>query len=134
MNSNFLKSACFAAWVALCSVALAKIPAPVLSDEAKAKAEEAKAKTAHTDKVGNYKLCMAQDRAASKYYADMQRSSKATKPATAVAPCADPGAFVYVPVVAGAAVAAAPAAATAAKPGAAAVTPPAAASSAPKKS
>jgi hypothetical protein len=88
----------------------AKIPAPVLSDEAKAKAEEAKAKTAHNGKVDAYKLCVAQDKSATRYYADMKRANKETKPATATTPCADPGAFVYVP----AAPASAPAAATAA--------------------
>ena len=35
---------------------LAKLPAP--SDEAKAKAAEAAAKTAHAGKVDNYKLCL----------------------------------------------------------------------------
>jgi hypothetical protein len=118
----------------LCFVGIvhAKIPAPVLSDEAKAKAEEAKAKTAHNGKVDAYKLCVAQDKSATRYYADMKRANKETKPATATAPCADPGAFVYVP----AAPASAPAAATAAT---AVTSPPAAAApmsaptSAPKK-
>jgi hypothetical protein len=116
-----------AAMLCFVGVVHAKIPAPVLSDEAKAKAEEAKAKTAHNGKVDAYKLCVAQDKSATRYYADMKRANKETKPATATTPCADPGAFVYVPAASSSAPAAATAAAT--------VTPAAAATpaSAPKK-
>ena len=42
--------------------ALAKLPAPVLTDEAKAKAAEAAAKTAHGNKVADYQLCKSMDR------------------------------------------------------------------------
>lgn len=42
----------------LCSVALAKLPAP--TPEAAAKAAEAAAKAAWSGKVDNYKLCQAQ--------------------------------------------------------------------------
>jgi len=86
------------------AVSLAKLP-PV-SDEAKAKAAEATAKTAWTGKVDGFALCKAQDKAAAK----TAKSGKAGK-ATATPPCADPGPFVYTP-----AVAAAPAAAPAAPP------------------
>jgi hypothetical protein len=86
------------------TVSWAKLPAP--SDEAKAKAAEAAAKTAWVGKVDNYKLCLSQDKVASRYYADAKRLGKDAKPATATAACADPGAFVYPPP-------AAPAAATA---------------------
>ena len=90
------------------AVSMAKLPAP--SDEAKAKAAEAAAKTAWTGKVDGYALCKAQDKAAAK----TAKSGKAGKP-TATPPCADPGPFVYTPAVAGApatapAVAGAPAA------------------------
>ena len=44
--------------------AFAKLPAPVLSDEAKAKAAEAAAKTAHGGKVANYQLCRSMERVA----------------------------------------------------------------------
>lgn len=78
--------------------AFAKLPAP--SDEAKAKAAEAAAKTAHAGKVDAYQLCKAQDKVAA-------RTNKAAKPATkdskdnkGAAPassCVDPGPFVYAP-------------------------------------
>ena len=47
------------------SAAWAKLPAPDLSDEAKAKAAEAAAKTAWSGKVAGYQLCKSQDKAAS---------------------------------------------------------------------
>ncbi|HET7867029.1 MAG TPA: hypothetical protein VFL86_21730 [Burkholderiaceae bacterium] len=83
---------------------LAKLPPP--SDEAKAKAAEAAAKTAWTDKVSAFQLCKAMDRSAAHY----RKENKAAKPAVATPPCADPGPFV------------APVAAAASAPGA---TPPA---------
>jgi hypothetical protein len=72
------------------AIVLAKLPAP--SDEAKAKAAEAAAKTAWTGKVDGYKLCKSQDAVAAK----TAKAGKAGKPA-ATPPCADPGAFVYTP-------------------------------------
>lgn len=72
------------------AIVLAKLPAP--SDEAKAKAAEAAAKTAWTGKVDAYKLCKSQDAVAAKTI----KFGKAGKPA-ATPPCADPGAFVYTP-------------------------------------
>jgi Tfp pilus assembly protein PilV len=101
------------------ALAMAKIPAPVLDDAAKAKAAETAAKTAWSGKVDAYALCKSQDRAAAAYYKSAKASGKPTKPAAATPPCADPGPFVYKPVVAGApAVAAAPAAVPAASPAA----------------
>ena len=99
-------------FVASCAVAvstLAKLPAP--SDEAKAKAAEAAAKTAHAGKVDNYQLCKSQDKAAAHYQKTSKMASKGAKPAT---PCADPGPFVYTPAGVAPA-AAAPAAVPAAK-------------------
>ena len=93
------------------TVATAKIPAPVLTDEAKAKAAEAAAKTAWSGKVDGFLLCKSQDKAAAHYY----KTAKSTKPAAAMPPCADPGPFVYpLPVAAAPAVAAPAAAAVAA--------------------
>ena len=86
----------------------AKLPPP--SDEAKAKAAEASAKTAWNDKVSAYKLCLSMDRAAANYRA----SAKAATPAIDTPPCADPGP--YVSPVAAAASAAATTTATAAAP------------------
>lgn len=67
----------------------AKLPA--LSDEAKAKAAEASAKTAWSGKVDGFLLCKYQDTTAGHYY----KTAKSTKPAAATPPCADPGPFVY---------------------------------------
>ena len=73
----------------------AKLPAP--SDEAKAKAAEAAAKTAHTGKVDGYLLCKYQDKTAASYYKAAKSSGKETKPAGSLPACADPGPFVYTP-------------------------------------
>ena len=79
--------------------ALAKLPAPVLSDEAKAKAAEAAAKTAYGNKLADFQLCKSMDRVAARYQADAKKAGKEAKPAAAAPPCADPGVFVA-PVVA----------------------------------
>ena len=78
----------------LATAAWAKIPAPVLDDAAKAKAEEAKAKTAWAGKVEAYQLCKAQDRVAVHAAKTAKSAGKEAKPATATPPCADPGPFV----------------------------------------
>ena len=78
----------------LCTGALAKLPP--LSDDAKAKAAEATAKTAHADKVGAYKLCQSMDRVAATYLADAKKAGKDVKPVATPA-CADPGPFAYTP-------------------------------------
>jgi len=80
--------------IGLCTGALAKLPPP--SDDAKAKAAEAAAKTAHGDKVGAYKLCQSMDRVAATYLADAKKAGKDVKP-VATPPCADPGPFAYTP-------------------------------------
>jgi hypothetical protein len=73
----------------------AKLPPP--SDEAKAKAAEAAAKTAHAGKVDAYKLCKSMDKVAAGYYASAKKTGMQTKPPVATTPCADPGPFVYTP-------------------------------------
>ena len=91
--SVLIISACFAA------PAIAKLPPP--SDEAKAKAAEAAAKTAWTDKVGAYQLCQAMNRTA-EYYRKAEKSAGKEAPAAVETPaCTDPGA--YAPPVAAAA-------------------------------
>jgi hypothetical protein len=91
---------------------LAKLPPP--SDEAKAKAAEAAAKTAHSGKVDAYQLCKSMDKVAADYYAAAKKAGTETKPPVATPPCVDPGPFVYPPPVpASAAAAAAPPAPTA---------------------
>ena len=81
---------------ALCtSVVLAKLPPP--SDEAKAKAAEAAAKTAWSGKVEAYQLCKSQDAVAAAYYSGLKKAGKDAKPPVATPPCADPGPFAYAP-------------------------------------
>ena len=112
---KLIKTICAAAVLALLgSMAAAKLPVPELSDEAKAKAAEAAAKTAHAGKVDNYKLCKSMDATAAQYYAQAKKAGKDVKPPVATPPCADPGPFVYTPPEA------APAAAAAAPPAVAA--------------
>jgi hypothetical protein len=94
--SSGLTSGLFATLlVAASTAALAKLPA--LSDEAKAKAAEATAKTAWAGKTDNYLLCKSQDKVAASYYKTAAAAGKPTKPAATVPPCSDPGAFVYTP-------------------------------------
>jgi hypothetical protein len=115
-----MKKLCAFAFVTLfATIAVAKIPAPVLTDEAKLKAAETAAKTAWSGKVDNFLLCKYQDKSAAHY----RKTATNTKPAAVTPPCADPGAFVFpVPEVAAPAVTTAPAtpavAAAAAKPAA----------------
>jgi hypothetical protein len=70
---------------------------PPLSPEAQAKADEAKAKTAWTDKVAAYQLCKSMDRVAESYFKRVKAAGPAASapgaPVT-TAPCADPGLFV----------------------------------------
>ena len=87
--------------------ALAKLPAP--SDEAKAKAAEAAAKTAHGNKVADFQLCKSREKVAAHYYKTAKASGKPTNPPVATPACADPGPYVAAAPAAPAAVAAAPA-------------------------
>ena len=88
MKKIILGALCLMAGVA----SLAKMPP--LSDEAKAKADEAKAKTAWSDKVAAYRLCLSQDKAAARYFSNMKEQAKEVKPAIAAPACADPGPYV----------------------------------------
>ena len=73
-------------------LALAKLPA--LSPEAQAKADEAKAKTAWSDKVSAYQLCRSMDRVAEVYRKSAKATGKETRPPAVTPPCTDPGPFV----------------------------------------
>lgn len=68
----------------------AKLPAPQLTDEQKAKATEAAAKSAHAAKVEAYQLCRSMDRVADRYGRELQAKGKAIQ-ASETKPCADPG-------------------------------------------
>jgi len=107
--TTMIKTLCAASVLALLSSASwAKLPP--LSDEAKAKADEAKAKAAWTGKVGAYQLCRAQDRVVAYYKKQPAAKPAAKGAAPAPGACADPGPFVYAPAAAAPATAAAPAA------------------------
>jgi hypothetical protein len=71
---------------------------PPLSDEAKAKAAEAAAKTGWSDKVGAYKMCLAMDRSAEVYRTNARSIGKDAPPADAAPACTDPGPYVAVPI------------------------------------
>lgn len=66
----------------LAGLASAKLPPP--SDEAKAAAAEAKAKTAWSDKVAAYKLCLVQNKVVEHYRKNKPAQAQVT-PATAAA-------------------------------------------------
>ena len=80
--------------VAFAGAAAAKLPP--LAPEAKAKADEAAARTAWTTKVSDFQLCKSMDKVAATYAARQKQQGKEVKP-TATPACTDPGAFVYTP-------------------------------------
>lgn len=69
--------------------ALAKLPP--LNEEAKAKAAEAAAKTAHANKVADYQLCKSREKVAAHYYKTTGKGKPQAKEATPA--CADPGPY-----------------------------------------
>ena len=80
--------------IAACLAAPALAKLPPVSDEAKAKAAEAAAKSAWTDKVGGYQLCQSMNRTAD-HYRKAEKSAGKDAPAAVDTPaCTDPGAFV----------------------------------------
>lgn len=68
---------------------LAKLPPP--TEEAKAKAAEAAAKTAHANKVADYQLCKSREKVAAHYYKTTGKGKPVSKEATPA--CADPGPY-----------------------------------------
>ena len=72
--------------------AQAKLPEP--SPEAKAKREEAVAKTTASDKTAAYKLCLAQDRVAAAYLKTRAAAGTPLRPAADLPACQDAGAYV----------------------------------------
>lgn len=70
----------------------AKLPPP--TEEDKAKAAEAAAKAAWTDKVGLYQLCVAMDRTADGYRKSTKAAGRPVPTAVATPPCANPGPYV----------------------------------------
>jgi len=72
--------------------AVAKLPP--LTDDAKAKAAEAAAKTAWSDKVASFQLCKAMNKAAASYQVAMKQAGKPAATPVETPACADPGAYV----------------------------------------
>ncbi len=70
---------------------------PPATEEAKAKAAETNAKSAWSDKVGLYQLCVSMDRTAAGYRKSTKASGKPVPVPVATPPCTNPG--VYVPQV-----------------------------------
>jgi len=97
--------------LALSGAVLAKLPP--LSEEAKAKAAEAAAKTAHANKVADFQLCKSREKVAAHYYKTTGKGKPVSKEPTPA--CADPGPYKPAEQAAAPAAPAAPAAA-AAKP------------------
>jgi hypothetical protein len=95
MNRQLISGIAGALLLGASAVAFAKLPA--LTDEAKAKAAEATAKTAWAGKVDAYQLCKSQDKVAASYFQKVKASNKEAKAPTATPPCTDPGAFAYTP-------------------------------------
>ena len=122
--THFIAGAAVVSASLFSAAAGAKLPA--LSDEAKAKAAEAAAKTAWNDKVGSYQLCKVMDRVADTYRKTAVTNGKSAPAPVETPACADPGAFVAPVVAAAAAPASAPPleAAGAHSPTATAVAPP----------
>ena len=90
---SFFAAAVFGVLTSLSVAAMAKLPA--LSDEAKAKAAEAAAKTAWAGKIDSFLLCKSQEKVATYYLQKVKASGTEPKQAVATPPCADPGPFAY---------------------------------------
>jgi hypothetical protein len=103
-----MKKMILIAGMLMAASSFAKLPAP--SEEAKAKADEAKAKTAWSDKVAAFQLCKAQDRVAAGYLKAKGTAAGVSPVATPA--CADPGAYVSPVAAVAVAPAVAPTAAT----------------------
>jgi len=67
---------------------------PPATDEAKAKAAEVTAKSAWTDKVGAYQLCVATDVVANQYRKALKADGKDAPTPVATPACANPGPYV----------------------------------------
>lgn len=75
-----------------CGAAMAKLPAPAEpTEDARAAAVVAAAKSVWGKKVAGFKLCLAQDKAVAHYMASARSAGKAVPPATPA--CADPGPY-----------------------------------------
>jgi hypothetical protein len=79
------------------AAALAQAKLPPQSDEAKAKAAEAAAKTTWTNSVANYQLCKSMDKVVAQYFAQAKKNGKTVAAPMPTPACVDPGPFAYTP-------------------------------------
>lgn len=87
-------------WVPLLLLAIspaAFATLPPLSPDAKAKAEEAAARTAWSNKVAIFKLCESQNAVAARYFAAAQAADREVNPPMPTPACEDPGPFAFTP-------------------------------------
>lgn len=82
------------AFVLLLAAGATEAKLPPLSPEAQLKADEAKARTAWTDKVAAYQLCKSMDRVAAHYQKTAKAQGKEAPAPVATPPCTEPGPFV----------------------------------------
>jgi hypothetical protein len=75
----------------------AKLPAPNPTPEEKAKAAEAAARTAWSNKVADYQLCRSMERVAANYFEVAKKRGTAAAADPSAPACSDPGAFSYAP-------------------------------------
>ncbi|MFO1304698.1 MAG: hypothetical protein U1F54_13275 [Burkholderiales bacterium] len=66
---------------------------PPASEEAKAQAEQTRAKSAWQDKVAAYQLCQSQDKVAEAYRRSQKAEGKPVPPPASGTPCQDPGPY-----------------------------------------
>ena len=106
MTNSFSRLSLAALFCLAAAGVSAKLPAA--SDEAKAKAAAAAAKTGWSDKVAGFQLCQAMNRVADGYRKSAKADGREAQPATETPACVDPGVFVppVPPTVVAAAVAA----------------------------
>lgn len=94
MNKSHFLAACLLASISISAVA--KLPA--LSEDAKAKADEAAAKTAWAGKQDIYQLCKVQDKVVAQYIKTARAAGKEAKSPAETPSCAEPGPFAYTPL------------------------------------
>lgn len=83
------KFICMMLGMMVAGAAVARLPP--LSEEAVAKAAQAKAKASWSSKVDAYKLCLSQDKVVARY---RQEKNITAPPAEVTPPCTDPGPYV----------------------------------------
>jgi hypothetical protein len=94
MKDPTMKRFAVSVCTALLAIAGAQAKLPPPTPEAKAAADQAKAKSDWTDKVGAYKLCQSMNRVAEGYFKSAKAKGLETHSPTPTPPCTEPGPFV----------------------------------------